>query len=62
MANMLTGIFVGHFPIADAHSPTNPTVPTLRFIKSGSLNFSLSRKLDANRELLLAVLAFDVPI
>ena len=25
MANMLTGTFVGHFPIADAHSPTNPT-------------------------------------
>ncbi|MDE0085387.1 MAG: hypothetical protein OXU23_06720 [Candidatus Poribacteria bacterium] len=50
MANMLTGIFVGHFPIADAHSPTNPTVPTLRLIKPWSLNFSLPRKLGANRE------------
>ena len=62
MANMLTDTFVGHFPIADAHSPTNPTVPALRLIKPWSLNFSLSRKLDANRELLLAILAFDISV
>ena len=62
MANMLTGTFVGHFPIADAHSPTNPTGPTLRLIKPWSLNFSLSRKLDADLHNLLAILAFDISV